>query len=475
MSATLLALLHELDPSLRIAIFERLESLAQESSQAMNNAWTWHSWLCELNYTPQKEDGSIDVSKAIHIAESFALSKQFRAYLTKKQYFKKPQDFIHAIPHCSFVSWSDNVKYLKKRYAALKHNPIFKSMQYSEDPKVLQQWMPLIMKWRNTKIPCAATYISTGTDIDFGKLSQSIFQHATQKWNVHLFLHNQVTTIKRIDNNRQEISVVDIKSWRKKKINTSFVFIGAGWAALPLLQKSWVPQAKWFGGFPVSGQRLVCDNKDIIQDHHAKVYGLTEVWSPPMSVPHLDTRIIAGKKQLLFGPYAWFTTKFLKQWSLWDLFLSIRPNNIIPMLQAWRRNIWLTKYLIKQALQSQSDRMKALRVYFPNAKEQDRRLVEAGNRVQIIKKSKEWWILQFWTELVVSDDGSVAALLWASPWASTAVSIMIELLEKCFSQQMQAWWKEKISNMIPSYNTSNNTIGHEKIQQEVDSILWLID
>jgi malate dehydrogenase (quinone) len=201
---------------------------------------------------------------------------------------------------------------------------------------------------------------------------------------------------------------------------------------------------------------LVCQNEALVQKHAAKVYGKAEVGAPPMSVPHLDTRIIDGKKALLFGPFAGFSTKFLKHGSLTDLPASLQVDNVLPMLSAGLHNIPLTKYLIDQVRQSPQDRLEALQKFVPTAKLEDWKLEEAGQRVQIIKKDRDQGgKLEFGTEIVSSADGSVAALLGASPGASTAVSIMVDLLHRCFEDQVKTQeWQAKLSTMIPSYGKS---------------------
>lgn len=473
MSATLAALLYELDNSLRIAVIERLESVGQESSHSLNNAGTGHAGLCELNYTSVHWDGSIDIHKAVAIMESFEVSKQLWSYLQTQHYFPDT-DFIYSVPHCSFVVGDKDSDFLARRHQAMTASPLFDSMLYSQDPAVIRKRMPLVMQGRDTTQPVAATYSTLWTDIDFGKLSQYIFDYLSTK-SVDILTCHQVQDIRKINNLRQ-LDIYDTATKQNKVLSAWFVFIGAGGGALPLLQKSGIPEAQWFGGFPVDGQRLVCTNPNIIAQHDAKVYGQAALWSPPMSVPHLDTRMINGKKQLLFGPYAWWTTKFLKQWSIRDLFSSIRPHNIVPMLAAGAHNIWLTKYLVRQSIQTQQQRLDALRLYFPEADPKDRELYEAGKRVQIIKKHpQKWGILQFGTELVTSADGSIAALLGASPGASTAVSIMLQLVEKSFPDRMHNGRKKHIATMIPSYGlqlAQHPNMLHA-VRKQAANILWL--
>ena len=457
MSATLGIVLKELQPDMTIEIFERLDVAAAESSDAWNNAGTGHSAFCELNYTPEKEDGSIDTSKAFKIADSFEVSKQLWSYLTEKNILDKPETFIRQVPHMSFVHGDKDVLYLKKRYQALTANALFEGMKYSEDFDTLNQWMPLMMEGRNPNAEkLAATRMEIGTDVNFGSLTRCLFTYMKNQPGVHMHFNNEVQTLKQGSDALWKLKVKDKSSGKTRAIKASFVFLGAGGGSLPLLLKSGIPEGKGFGGFPVSGQWLRCINQSIIAEHNVKVYGQAPVGSPPMSVPHLDTRIIKGKKELLFGPYAGFTTKFLKHGSLLDLLLSFRFANIRPMIAAGLHNIPLTRYLIQQVIQSDEDRLDALKEFVPSAKLEDWILETAGQRVQVIKKDEEeGGILEFGTEVVSAADGSLAALLGASPGASTAVSIMITVLQRCFAGKMQTdQWKNKLQEMIPSFGKS---------------------
>ena len=317
-----------------------------------------------------------------------------------------------------------------------------------------------------------------GTDVNFGALTRSLINKLQQKPGVNLHLNHDVDDIKRNKDNTWQIKVSDRVSGNKRKLNAKFVFVGAGGGALPLLQKSGIPESKGFGGFPVSGQWLVCTNPDVINRHEAKVYGKASVGSPPMSVPHLDSRMIDGKKALLFGPYAGFSTRFLKKGSLLDLFGSVKLNNILPLLAVGRDNMALTKYLISQVMQSPGDRLKALQEYFPGAKAEDWVLDVAGQRVQIIKKdAKRTGVLEFGTEVVTSADGSISALLGASPGASTSVPIMVDLISRCFkSQANTSVWQEKLKQMIPSYGQSliKNEALADATRERTSKVLGLV-
>ncbi|SFE02587.1 malate dehydrogenase (quinone) [Chitinophaga sp. CF118] len=453
MSATLGVLLKELQPELTIEIFERLDMIAGESSDAWNNAGTGHSAFCELNYTPEKADGSIEINKAMKIAESFEVSKEFWSFLVQEGCIQSPGSFIQSVPHMSFVWGEQNVEYLKKRQKALESNHLFKGMQYSEDPAVLSEWIPLVMEGRDPAEKVAATRMELGTDINFGSLTRSLINYLTEQDGVHLHLNHEVRDLEQDEDGKWRLTVKNLETGKKRKLFTKFIFIGAGGGSLPLLEKSDIPEGKGFGGFPVSGQWLICKNPEVVERHAAKVYGKASVGAPPMSVPHLDTRMIDGKKALLFGPYAGFSTKFLKKGSWLDLPKSIKFNNIRPMLAAGLDNLPLTKYLIDQVRQSPAERLEALQAFLPTAKMEDWELEFAGQRVQVIKKDPELGgVLEFGTEVVSAADGSIAALLGASPGASTAVSIMLELLDRCFKEQLATpEWKDKLLQMIPSY------------------------
>jgi malate dehydrogenase (quinone) len=318
--------------------------------------------------------------------------------------------------------------------------------------------MPLMFEGRNETEPIAATKIDIGTDVDFGALTKAMMAHLCKQEGVQLFLRHEVKDIDKVEEEEGiwQLKIRNLANRKNRYIDARFVFIGAGGGALPLLQKTNIDESEGFGGFPVSGQWLVCKKKEIVEKHHAKVYGKAEVGAPPMSVPHLDTRIINGEKALLFGPYAGFSTKFLKKGSYMDLFGSIEFDNVIPMVAAGLQNIPLTKYLIGQVTQSREDRITALKRFIPNAHIKDWELKEAGQRVQIIKKNKQKvGVLEFGTEIVHAENGTVAALLGASPGASTCVSIMLELLQKCFKDKMETpAWQTKLKEMIPGFGKS---------------------
>ncbi len=456
MSATLAIILKELSPEITIQIFERLDRAGLESSDAWNNAGTGHSAFCELNYTPENADGSIDISKAIKIAESFEASKELWTYLVQNKYLPDPSEFISSVPHISFVWGEDNVNYLKKRYDALQASPLFKEMAYTDDRELISQWVPLVMKGRDENQKVAATRMDLGTDVNFGTLTRSLFSQLEKMPGITVHYNYQALDLDPDGKGGWDVFAKSHLTDEKNKVNTKFVFIGAGGATLHLLQRAEINERKGYGGFPVSGLWLKCLNEDLIKQHHAKVYGKASVGSPPMSVPHIDTRIIDGKRELLFGPFAGFSTKFLKNGSLLDLPESIHIDNAIAMIFAGLHNLPLTKYLIEQVRQTPEQRLAALEEYVPITKLADWELKHAGQRVQVIKKDKrEGGILEFGTEVVVSEDGTVAALLGASPGASTAASIMLGLLPRCFKKEIKSdLWQSKLKKMVPSFGQS---------------------
>ncbi|GAC1302875.1 MAG: malate dehydrogenase (quinone) [Vulcanimicrobiaceae bacterium] len=477
MSATLATMLRELDPGLRIAVYESLDSAAKESSNAWNNAGTGHAALCELNYTSERSDGTVDISRALKVNTEFDLSRQLWSHLIRSGAIPTPDAFIHPVAHVSFVRGASNVAFLKRRYDAMHVHHCFSAMEYTEDHAELARWMPLVMEGREPGEAVAATRDVTGTDVDFGALTRAMLANLERQPGFSVSYRQRVTGLERTPAGGWSVSIHDDATHAKETVRANFVFLGAGGGALPLLQKSGIPEGKGFAGFPVSGLWLRCDDPELAARHEAKVYGKASVGAPPMSVPHLDSRVVDGKRSLLFGPYAGFSTKFLKTGSLADLFASIKPDNLGPLLAVGRDNFDLTKYLVSQVLESSDGRFAALREFFPNAKPSDWRLEVAGQRVQVIMPDKDrTGKLQFGTEVVTAADGSLAAVLGASPGASTSVSIMLGVLQKAFASRLPGW-TAKLAEMIPSYGRSISSDGDlcRSVRAETAATLHIVD
>ncbi|GAA5631362.1 malate:quinone oxidoreductase [Acinetobacter calcoaceticus] len=450
MSATLGTYLNELQPDWNIRMYERLDAVAQESSNGFNNAGTGHSGFMEMNYTEEK-DGKMDISKAINVASQFEIAKQFWAYQVKQGVLETPNTFINPVPHIAFV-WGDNVNFMEKRYAAMVQHPLFAGMKLSEDKAEIQQWAPLVMGGRDPQQKVAATRMDVGSDVNYGAITKQLIGNLEKSPNFKLSTSTEVTGISKNDDNTWSVAFKDVKSGKVDHVKTRFVFIGAGGAAIKLLQMTGLPEAQQYAGFPVGGEFLVTDNPAVTAKHTAKVYGRADLGAPPMSVPHIDTRYIDGKKYVLFGPFATYSNKFLKNGSQLDLLASTNKNNVLPMAAIGLQNADLVQYLVSQVLMSDADRFNELKKYYPEADPKDWHLQQGGQRVQIIKKEPgKPAKLQFGTEIFASKDKSVTALLGASPGASTSPYIMLNLLEKAFPEQTKGVWNDKLHEIVRSY------------------------
>ncbi len=468
MSATLGTLLKDLQPDLKIAVLERLSDVAQESSNAWNNAGTGHAALCELNYMPEGKDGALDPAKAVAINEQFQQSRQLWASLVAEGVLDEPSTFINATPHMTFVRGEKDVAYLRKRYEVLKEQPLFAGIEYSEDSRVINQWAPLLMQKRlKNDEPFAATRVPAGTDVDFGSLTRQLFANLGEK-GVEVATNHDVKKLKKQKDGSWQVSYRHVIGGTPGSINAKFVFVGAGGWALKLLQRSGIPEIKGYGVFPIGGQWLKTSNPAIVAQHRAKVYSQASVGAPPMSVPHLDTRVVDGEAALLFGPFATFSPKFLKNGSMLDIVTQVRPHNIFPMLKVAVDNPSLIKYLVSELLKTHAKKVDSLREFMPTAKDEDWELLDAGQRAQVMKRDKaKGGVLQFGTEVVTSADHSIAGLLGASPGASTAVSIMLGLIKECFPERM-AEWEPRLRDLIPSYGETLNT-RPEMARKELDA------
>lgn len=467
MSASLGTWLQELQPGWKQLMVERLDGVALESSNGWNNAGTGHSANMELNYTPERADGSIDVSKALEINESFMITRQFLTSQVQRGVLHDPRSFINSTPHMSFVWGDKNVEYLTKRYAALQKTTLFQGMKFSTDHKQIEQWAPLVMEGRDPNQKVAATWTPVGTDVNYGEITRQLIGSLQKDQNFKLETSSEVTDFKRNSDNSWHVTIKDVKSGANREVDAKYVFIGAGGAAIKLLQKTGIPEADNYGGFPVGGSFLMTENPEITSRHLQKVYGQASVGAPPMSVPHIDARNLDGKKVVLFGPFATFSTKYLKNGSLFDLLSATTTSNFMPMTHVGIDNFDLVKYLIGQVMLNDDDRFAALKEYYPNARKEDWKLIQAGQRVQIIKKDAEkGGVLKLGTEIVTDQQKTVAALLGASPGASTAAPITLNVMQKLFPQQFASpEWQQKIRAIVPSFGQKLN--GNTALTQQV--------
>lgn len=457
MSVTMASLISQLDSSRSITLVEQGEQLAGESSDAWNNAGTGHAGYCELNYTPTQADGTVSIDRALAINERFEVSLQFWSSLVEKGLLPGPESFIRNVPHLSWVQGPEACRFLRQRHRALQAHPLFEGMEFSDHKATLNDWLPLINRSRETFSPAAATRVMHGCDVNFGALTRLLGHSVASKDNCNIHLQTRVSGLKR---NAQGwvVFLTNLQTGERRSVSARFVFIGAGGAALSLLQQSGVPEARGYGGFPVSGLWLACKDETLALRHNAKVYSQAPVGAPPMSVPHLDTRFIDGKAALLFGPFAGFTTRFLKNGGLLDLLSSVRGHNLKNLLDVAIGNWPLTRYLIKEALSSRSARLAELEKFMPDLDPQQWELVRAGQRVQIIKPNRRGrGTLEFGTEVLTTGDCTLAALLGASPGASTSVPAMLEVIERCLPELVAGAPRQTLQRLIPSYGQSLQT------------------
>lgn len=477
MSASLGTWLQELQPDWKQVMVEKLDKVALESSNGWNNAGTGHSANMELNYTPERPDGTIDVTKALEINEQFMISRQFWSSQVKRGILNNPHSFINSTPHMSFVWGDKNVDYLGKRYDALQKTTLFQGMKFSTDHQQIAQWAPLVMDGRDPQQKVAATWTPAGTDVNYGEITRQLVSSLQKNDHFSLQTSSEVTEFKRNGDNSWHVTIEDVNNGKQHAIDAKYVFIGAGGGALKLLQKTGIPEADNYAGFPVGGSFLMTENPDVTRLHQQKVYGQASVGAPPMSVPHIDARFIDGKRVVLFGPFATFSTKFLKQGSFFDLLSTTTTSNVMPMTHVGLDNFDLVKYLISQVMLSDDDRFAALKEYYPGARKEDWKLIQAGQRVQIIKKDADkGGVLKLGTEVVVDQQRTISALLGASPGASTAAPITLNVIKKLFPEQFNSpEWQSKIRGIVPSFgqNLNGNTVLTQQVWDDTAATLQL--
>ena len=448
MCATLGALLRRLEPDWSITLIERLDTVAAESSGPWNNAGTGHSALCELNYTPQRPDGSIDITKAVRINEQFQVTRQFWAYAFENGILTD-RAFVNPVPHVSFVQGAQRVDYLRRRQRALAGNPLFARTELIDDPDEFARRLPLMAAERDFAEPIALNWAQDGTDVDFGALARRLIDFCVRNGTTALFNH-EVRDLTRQPDGSWTLLIGDRRTGEKHRLNAKFVFVGAGGDALPLLQKSGIEEVRGFAGFPIGGRFLRAGKPALTAAHRAKVYGVPAPGAPPLGALHLDHRFVDGKSWLVFGPYAGWSPKFLKHGHFTDLPRSVKRDNVLSLLGVGVSQLALVKYLIGQLRLSEPGRVQALREFVPSAVDSDWELTVAGQRVQVIRRDRrKGGVLDFNTTVLAAADGSIAGLLGGSPGASTAVPAMLEVLRRCFADRYRSW-RPTLTEMVPS-------------------------
>ncbi|KDE97204.1 malate:quinone oxidoreductase [Mycolicibacterium aromaticivorans JS19b1 = JCM 16368] len=444
MSATLGSMLAVLEPGWRIVMLERADALATESSDPWNNAGTGHSGFCELNYMPDPTDGA----KPSAIAAQFQMSRQWWSHLAAGGVLD-PETFVHTAGHMDVVFGDHDVSYLRRRFETLTCDPLFSGMEFSADPTTIGQWAPLVMKGRDPGEVVAATRHPGGTDVDFGALTKGLTRIITSRGGGQVRLGHEVQALHQdsdgswVVRGRNQTGDFTVRGLR--------VFVGAGGHALRLLQRAHLPEVRGYAVLPVGATFLRCSDPVVVNQHDTKVYGQAEMGAPPMSVPHLDRRVVNGTPHLMFGPYATFSTKLLKYGRWTDFFTTIRWHNVHVIAAAVLQNLTLITYLLTQLAAQPRRRFAHLRRYYPRADPKQWELFAAGQRAQLITPDRRRiGVIQQGTELVVSADGSIAGLLGASPGASTAVPIMIDFLQRCFPHDWRTSWNAEMTTAIPA-------------------------
>jgi len=276
-----------------------------------------------------------------------------------------------------------------------------------------------------------------------------------------LRLFTSVTNVEKQADGRWLVSTKSVSTGTGiGKYLTKFVFVGAGGWALLMLQKAGIPQVRGYMALPVTGDWAICQNPQVVKQHHVKVYAPGAPGAPPMSMPHLDYRTIAGKEALLFGPFGSITFKFLRYGSNFDALKALKCHNICSTIGALSKNLSLAVMLMKDVFKSGAGKLRDVRHYYPEANPEDWTLIPAGVRAQIIKKDPKSGkgMLQFGTEVVTNDEGTIVGLLGASPGASTCVTVALDTLEKCFSNKKE-WdkWLPKLRTMITSWEPNHKS------------------
>lgn len=456
-SATLASLIQRAEPSWTVKIFERLDQVTAEATDGWHNSGTGHAALCELNYTPADANGNINISKAVKIHQQFLTSCEYWASLVSEGALGAPESFINSTPHMSYVQGDDDVAFLAARHRAMTEHHFFADIEFSDEPNLIGQWAPLLIEGRDLALPMAATYAVEGTDVDFGSLTRQLFADVVER-GAQVELETEVIGLTRQSDGGWQVITRNVKTGVEVETLAKTVLLGAGGWTLKLLRSARdqqgrpaVPEVRGYGLLPISGKFLKSENPEVVAQHQVKVYGQAPIGAPPMSVPHLDARVIDGKRSVLFGPFAGAIPRFLTNGTNWDFVQGLKPDNLWPLVTMGVANLNLLGFLLRDLTASKSSKIDQLRDFLPLVDEADWDDLVAGQRAQIVKPaSNGHGELQFGTEVITSNEGTLAGVLGASPGASTAVSIALDVLQRCFPERYGIWQKNALNAYLPS-------------------------
>lgn len=455
MSASLGVMLKRLAPELSLTLYEANLEPGMEASNAWNNAGTGHAGICELYMTPREgPGGKVAVAKAIRVCAQYERSLQFWAYAVREGLVEGARDFINPMAHMSFVRTAEQVAYLAERASRLAEHHFFRSMEMTGDREKVGEWAPLLTAGRRDSVPLGASRMASGTEVDFGSLASKLCDWLGRQPGGGVLTRHRVVGLER-SSAGWRVQVENSETGERFRDEGKFVFVGAGGGSLRLLQMAGIGESKGYGGFPVGGQWLVCSNPEVVDRHHAKIYGQAAMGTTPgMALPHLDTRIIRGERSVLFGPFAKLTTRFLGQaGSPLDLPRSIRPDNLSTLLHSGIHNLHLVRYMLRQGTQGMAARLDTLRTFYPEANADDWILIDAGIRVQVVKKvAGRGSSIHFETEILTNRDRSVCALLGASPGASISADLMYGVVRRCFPRLVETGEAAaRMEEMLPGH------------------------
>ena len=366
-----------------------------------------------------------------------------------------PKEFINPVPHVSFVTGEDGRAYMRARHEALAAQPLFDGLEYSDDPAELAEWTPLMMAGRDPRQLVAATRSAAGTDVNFGALTRMLLEDAADRGvAVHCQpARHEPRPARPTAAGRSPCR--DTVTGERRTVRRPVRLRRRRRRRAAAAAEGGHPGDRRASAASRSAASSCAPAPPSWSQHQAKVYGQAAVGAPPMSVPHLDPRVIDGDHSLMFGPYAGFSPKFLKAGSMFDLPRSVKPNNLGSMLGVARTELALTRYLVNELLQSGADRHQTLRAFVPDGRrarlgDDHRRPARPGHQAGPGDRPRRAPVRHRGRRRRRRHDRRPARRL---PGASTAVSAMLDLLERCFPDRMPAW-RPALQEAIPSYGRS---------------------